>query len=59
MGSASAPKSPAKKPERIVEVEPEDIQLGGEEVEGTDLKLKGKRALTKPSGGPSVAGLNI
>jgi len=50
---------PATRPERIVEVEPEEIELGTEEVEGVDLRTAGKRALTKPSGGPSVAGLSV
>jgi len=51
---------PAKRPERIVEIEPEEIELGTEDLtEGTDLRTMGKRALTKPSGGPAVSGLNI
>jgi len=42
-----------------VEIEPEEIELGTEEIEGVDLKTKGKRALTKPSGAPPVAGLSV
>ena len=51
---------PAERPERIVEVEAEDIELGtADQTKGTDLKTMGKRALTKPSGGAPVAGLSI
>lgn len=61
MGS-SAPEQPdpaAKRPERIVEVEAEDIELGtSEQTAGVDLRTKGKRSLTKPAG-DTVAGLKI
>lgn len=45
------PPTPAKRPERVVEVEEEDIELGSTGTEGADLKTQGKRSLTKPSGG--------
>jgi len=55
-GSPSVPQ-PAKRPEREVEVEAEDIQLGSEDpVE--DTKMTGKRSLIKPAGSPA-SGLNI
>lgn len=55
---------PAAKPERQVDVEPEDVQLGDEASQGTTKK--GKRALMRPSGvmsganaGGSGAGLAV
>lgn len=50
---ASKPKipkatTPAVRPERQVEVEPEDVQLGDEASQ--DTTKKGKRALMRPSG---------
>lgn len=50
---ASKPKipkaaTPAVRPERQVEVEPEDVQLGDEESQTTTKK--GKRSLMRPSG---------
>lgn len=60
---ASTPKAqplPAKRPERIVDVEPEDIELGTEDFEeGTDLSKQGKRSLVKPSGAGSTAGVKV
>ena len=49
-------KPPAQRPERRVEVKPDDVQLGSEAdmTGGSDLKRKGKRSLTRPAG--SVAG---
>jgi hypothetical protein len=42
---------PAKRPERVVEIEAEDIELGtSEATEGTNLRTQGKRSLTKPTG---------
>lgn len=56
--------SPAKRPERVVETEAEDIVLGTVEDQPGDMKTKGKRALTKPSGstsatGTDTSGLNV
>lgn len=39
---------PAAKPERQVDVEPEDVQLG--DTASQDTQKKGKRALMRPSG---------
>lgn len=54
---------PAKRPERNVEVEAEDIELGtSDQTAGTDLRTKGKRSLIKPSGASSStasSGLNV
>ena len=41
-------KPPAAKPDRQVEVEPEDVQLGDEDSQSTTKK--GKRSLMRPSG---------
>lgn len=62
MGSSTpdTPAPAAKKPERIVEVEAEDIELGTSALTaGTDLRTKGKRSLTKPAGGVATSGLKI
>lgn len=40
---------PAAKPERQVDVEPEDVQLG-DEASQDGTKKRGKRALMRPSG---------
>lgn len=54
---------PAAKPERQVDVEPEDVQLGDEASQ--DTTKKGKRALMRPSvmrganAGGSGAGLAV
>ena len=59
-GSAADVPTPAARPERIVEVEAEDIELGTSDLTaGTDLKTQGKRALTKPSGGTSTSGIKV
>lgn len=42
-------KPPAEKPERQVDVEPEDVQLGDEASQDT-TKQRGKRSLMRPSG---------
>ena len=60
----SSPKAadPAKRPERVVETEAEDIVLGTAEDEPGDLKTQGKRALIKPSGGAAAgaaSGLSV
>jgi len=56
--SMSGPKTaptPAQRPERKVEVEPEDVSLGTDiEEETDDLKLKGKRSLLRPTGAPTT-----
>lgn len=46
-------KPPAAKPERQVDVEPGDVQLGDEASQ--DTTKKGKRALMRPSGAMSGA----
>lgn len=56
--SMSKPKTPAynppaAKPERQVDVEPEDVQLGDEASQ--DLTKRGKRSLMRPSGAMSGA----
>lgn len=60
---ASKPKAqplPARRPERTVDVEPEDVLLGTEDFdEGTDLKTQGKRSLVKPSGGSPTTGVKV
>lgn len=58
MGSSPNIPTPASRPERNVETEPEDVVLGAAEEQPGDLKTKGKRALIKPSGGSS-SGLNV
>jgi hypothetical protein len=59
-GSSPDMPDPAKRPERIVEVEAEDIEIGTSDMtEGTDLRTQGKRALTKPSGGSPTSGIKI
>lgn len=45
---------PAAKPERQVDVEPEDVQLGDEA--GQDQTKKGKRSLMRPSGANAGSG---
>lgn len=45
---------PAAKPERQVDVEPEDVQLGDEASQDPNAK-RGKRALMRPSGAMSGA----
>jgi len=52
-------KTPADRPEREVDVKPEDIELGGVEELGDATKPKGKRSLLRPAGGTPTSGLNI
>jgi hypothetical protein len=49
---------PAERPERNVELEGDDILLGGVDENLTDSKALGKRSLLKPSGGKPKSGLN-
>ena len=57
MGQPDIPEPLAKRPERIIDVEPEEIELGSsEDEEGINLKTQGKRALIKPS---SKTGVNV
>ena len=58
MGSSPDVADPADKPERVVDVEAEDVVLGSAEDQPGDLKTQGKRALIKPSGGSGSSGLN-
>lgn len=58
---ASKPKipkavTPATRPERQVEVEPEDVQLG--DTDSQDTTKRGKRALMRPSGA-GATGLTV
>ena len=42
---------PAQRPERVIETEPEEVELGSDQTQDLDtLKVKGKRSLSKPSG---------
>jgi len=62
LGGAKTPKvaTPAKRPERVVEVSPEDIELGSVADAATDsLKKSGKRSLSKPLGAAPVSGLVV
>lgn len=64
MGSSKpkTPEPPARRPERTVDVEPEDVLLGDEDLdteEGTDVKKQGKRSLVKPSGGAKSSGVKV
>lgn len=48
--------TPARRPERIVEVTPEDVNLGSAETQTVgSLRKGGKRSLSRPSGG-GIAG---
>lgn len=59
-GSSPDMPDPAKRPERVVEIEPEDIELGtSDTTEGTNIRTQGKRALLKPSGGSATSGLKV
>lgn len=53
--AAPVAKAPAKRAERIIEVEPEDIVLGDEDEKLLKSKDKGKRSLTRPTGGVAAA----
>lgn len=50
-------KPPAAKPERQVDVEPEDVQLGDEDSQSTTKK--GKRSLMRPSGAAAGGGTGL
>lgn len=53
---------PAARPERQVEVQPEDVQLGDADSQGSNLgKNKGKRSLMRPTGtsAPATSGLAV
>lgn len=52
---APEPVAPARRAERRVEVEPEDVILGEEESEKA-IKSKGKRSLTRPTGNVTTGG---
>lgn len=58
MGSSPDVADPADKPERVVDVEAEDIVLGTADDQPGALRTQGKRALIKPSGGSGTSGLN-
>ena len=58
MGGGKTAQQPARRPDRVAEIEPEDIELGtSDQTEGVDLRTNGKRSLTKPSG--ASVGLKI
>ena len=61
MGGSTDVAQPASRPERVVETEAEDIELGTADEEESDLRTKGKRSLIKPSGAtaPVSSGLNV
>jgi len=61
MGSSPSVADPASRPERTIETEAEDIVLGSPDDQPGDLKVQGKRALIKPSGGAKAgsSGLNV
>lgn len=68
MGKPDIPKPlppPAARPERRVDVEPEDIQLGGADELNKDPNKVGKKALVRPRGNALVtsptskSGLNV
>lgn len=62
MGGSTDVAQPASRPERVVETEAEDIELGtADDEEESDLRTKGKRSLIKPSGAkaPVYSGLNV
>lgn len=55
---------PAQRPERRVDVEPEDVQLGGADSLLKDPNATGKKALVRPrgnsvGGSSSPSGLNV
>lgn len=52
---APEPVAPARRAERRVEVEPEDVILGEEETVKS-VKSKGKRSLTRPTGNVTTGG---
>ncbi len=57
MSKPKAPEPPAQRPERKVEIEPEDIQLGTESGDDSDpLRTKGKRSLLRPTGATGMSG---
>lgn len=52
-----APEPPAQRPERKVDTEPKDIQLGTESGDdAVPLKIKGKRSLLRPTGSTGMSG---
>jgi len=54
------PTAPADKPERKVDVEPEDIELGTDDIDdGTNIRTQGKRALIKPTGSKVSSGVKV
>lgn len=49
--------TPAKRPERIVEVTPEDVNLGSAVTQTVgSLRKSGKRSLARPSGSGATGG---
>lgn len=57
MSKPKAPETPAQRPERQVEVEPEDIQIGTESDDATEnLRTRGKRSLLRPTGATTQSG---
>jgi len=57
MSKPKTPEPPAQRPERNVDIEPEDIQLGTESGDDADpLKTKGKRSLLRPTGATGMSG---
>jgi hypothetical protein len=60
MGSPDvSAEEPAERPERKVEVEPEEIELGTEDMsQSSGMKIAGKRSLIKPTGS-AKSGLSV
>lgn len=63
-GGSSAPAAVApvaKRPERVVEVTPEEIKLGGQSTDNSTAGLRkgGKRSLSRPTGSTSSTGLSV
>ena len=50
------PITPAPKPERVVDVQPDDIELGST---GSETVAQGKNRLKRPSTSSSTAGLQV
>lgn len=60
--TSAAPPAPAKRPERVVDITPEEIKLGTADSEDNigSIKKSGKRSLARPSGSSTASsGLSI
>lgn len=59
MSKPKAPETPAQRPERQVEVQPEDVVLGSEQDSESSMKTQGKRSLLRPTGASATGGLQV